>query len=99
MLRLLIEETHEDGTKEVHYDENVKSIACLVDSEDDERIGELIMHTNLMDMASKIAQSQKFSIAAELSQTISKLLKKMKGQEADDSENNLISHILGGMMQ
>lgn len=93
MYRLRITEIHEDGTEEIIHDEKTPGLFTIVESEDGDRFAEIVLHQNLVGMASKIAQSDHVRKAAELMHVLEGATNKMRGEGA---ENSLLSQILGG---
>lgn len=85
----------DEDTNEVvdTVEESYKSVAMLADGLEEGHVCELIMQTNLFDLACKVAQAKHFKKAAVLSQTLNKIHDMMNG----DAEDNLLEKLIGGL--
>lgn len=93
MYRVVIEEINDEGNRVIH-DEMHSSIAALMESADGTGFNEVLMHTNMMEMANLIVQSKRFRGAAEMATAFAKYIDREK---AEDKEDNLINKLMEGL--
>lgn len=90
MYKIRISKIYEDGDEEVLSEENAKSLAVLMETDDD-RVGEYLVNTCIRDIANYICNTERFRKAALLAAKI------LPGIIQREVEDKLIDLILGGI--
>ena len=89
MLHIEIRDT-ESG--EVHFDNDVSKLCCMVVEKDGKTLDELVMNASLLDVAAMLSSTKKVKHAAALASTMAKIMESERG----DAESALFAEIMGG---
>lgn len=81
----------ENGTETVELDDQYMGLTLVADCADGERMSEIVLHDNVLNMANKLAAGSKTHKAVKLAA----MMMDMKKDDAADAESALLRRIMG----